>query len=811
MPTRRPLANAFAFALFLVVLSLAGVARAAPGDVLRKVLTPLPGAESVANAVVQQPDGKILLVGYATFGNRELAVTRLNADGTIDPSYGADRNGTAIFAVAPGPNEALAAALQPDGKLVVAGYVGSLFNVAHMVVARLNADGSVDTSFANRVLDVRGGPSSAGAVAIQPDGKILLGGTSEAANSSSAAFTVVRLGSDGSLDSAFGTNGVFVDPNANPGLIIEGIHGMVLQPDGKIVVVGDDAGVFKILRLDASGNLDPSWSTGGSTQTVGVRAHALALQPDGSVVVGGQAFRNSANHFAVLRFTPNGALDASFGSGGIALAPTIVGQGFAVVVQPDGKPVLTGLADDNTLQRSAWIVRFNADGTPDPTFGTNGEATATRAGNLQIWNHGLLLRADGTLVAAGSLVMPDSRHNMSAIVFTSTGALDTTFDGGGIATFDPGSTAAFASASAVQADGKLVAAGTLAVSGNNGFTSFVMRYLPDGALDTSFGSNGVTTFIFGNAEAVAIQADGRIVVGGQTQFEGGCCAHAPAAAFARFNADGTLDPGFGSGGVAVFVPASGQDGIKAIAIQPDGMIVGAGSITTGATTNGLVMRVTPGGTLDATFGTGGFTTLNIGSGSEELHAIALQADGRIVAAGRADFSATQSSMAVARLRPDGTTDSPFGGAILNFFGADSEARAVALQPDGKIVLAGFANSGADDDYALVRLFTEGGIDASFGSQGFVRTDLGGGDNALFAVKVLPSGKVVGAGRDGGAFGVVQYLANGSLDAAFGNGGRVAIAMNSNAGADVAHALSIASDGRLYVSGDASRVVGLAIV
>jgi uncharacterized delta-60 repeat protein len=797
--------------LFLIVVALACVdASAASGTLLRKVLTPLPKGDSGAFKTLVQPDGKILLVGYASFGQHEFAVTRLNANGTVDTAYGSNHDGTQLVAVAPGNNEAFDAALQADGKLVVAGHVGSVFTTDRMAVARLNADGTIDTTFANRILDVGPGNSSAHAVEIQPDGRILLAGSSRVAPF--MTFTVVRLNTDGSVDTSYGVNGVYTASDAHGDGAIDGT---VLQPDGKLLVVGDDGGFFKIQRVNANGTLDTTWGAAGSTLTTNLRGRDIALEPNGEVVVGGNAFRAGRDSFAVALFTPSGAFDPAFGTAGIALAPTATGQGFGVLVQPDGRIVLTGLADDNTTAHAVWLFRFNTNGTPDASFGVNGEASLFPSGHLRVFNRSVAIRPDGRLVVGGSFTFEVFADDTSAVSVMPDGTLDTTFNGTGRITLDLGSPSAFATASVLQGDGKLLVAGTIGVSTDQpDHGSFLARYLADGTLDTAFGASGLVLFDLGNTEAIALQSDGRIVVGGQKQLPSPTNpAFLPtSAAFARFNADGTLDASFGSGGIAAFVPASGQTWIKAIAIQADGNIVGAGFSVTSAGRDGLVMRVTPAGTLDTTFGTGGAMTVNTSATNDEFDAIALQADGRIVVAGAAETTGTQTGMVAARLDTSGALDASFGGTgqVTVDFGGPSRAFALGVQPDGKLVLGGFAHPSSTDDYALARLLSDGTLDAGFGSGGLVTTDFAFEQQVMRALRILPSGKIVGAGTDARFLSVVQYLPNGALDEAFGIGGHSVAEMNFRVIADIGRSLSIAPNGTLYVAGDASNVPGLAI-
>ena len=797
--------------LFLITLAMACVdASAASGTLVRKVVTALPRGDSGAFRSLIQPDGKILLVGYASFGQHELAATRLNANGTVDTSYGSNHDGTQLVAVAPGNNEAFDAALQPDGKLVVAGHVGSPFQVDRMAVARLNADGTIDTTFANRTLDIGPGNSSAHAVAIQPDGHILLGGSSRVG--SFMTFTVVRLNGDGGIDPGYGVNGVYTASDAHGDGAIDG---MVLQPDGRLLVVGDDGGFFKLQRINTDGTLDTTWGTAGSTVTTNLRGTDIALEPNGEVVTGGNVFRNSAQHFAVALFTPSGAFDPAFGTNGIATAPTATGQGFGVLVQADGRIVLTGLADSGATPQAVWLFRFNTNGTPDASFGTNGEAKAF-ATRQRAFNRSVAMRPDGTLLVGGSFATVDvSQDDTSAVSFMPDGTLDTTFNGTGRIVLDLGSPSAFATASVLQADGKLVVAGTTGVStGQQDGGSFLARYIADGTLDTSFGTNGLVLFDLGNTEAVALQADGRIVVGGQKQLQSPTTpAFLPSSAtFARFNADGTFDTTFGNGGIAAFIPASGQTWLKAIAIQPDGRIAGAGFSLDGTGRSGLVMRVMPDGTLDSAFGAGGSMAVNLSSTNDELDAIVLQSDGRIVVAGAAEVTGTQTSMTAARLDTSGALDMSFGGTghVAVDFGGPSGAFALAVQPDGKLVLGGFAHPAGSDDYALARLLSDGTLDAGFGAGGKVATDFALGQQGMRALRILPSGKIVGAGTDAGFLSVVQYLPNGALDEGFGTGGRSLAEMNFRVIADIGRSLSIAPDGTLYVAADASNVPGLAI-
>jgi uncharacterized delta-60 repeat protein len=247
-----------------------------------------------------------------------------------------------------------------------------------------------------------------------------------------------------------------------------------------------------------------------------------------------------------------------------------------------------------------------------------------------------------------------------------------------------------------QPDGKIVAAG----QGGSDFDFAVARYNPDGSLDPSFGSGGSVTTDFGGSEAataVAIQADGKIVTTGST-FSAGVQKFA----LARYSATGSLDPSFGSGGTVTtdFGLGSGFGG--ALAVQSDGKIVAAGR----AGSDFVLARYNGDGSPDAGFGSGGNVTTDFGGVVfDAAFAVALQANGKIIVAGSA-FSFPAADFALARYNPDGSLDPSFGsgGKVTTDFGGFDVAFGVALQPDGKIVAAGQGGSGSD--FALARYLGE---------------------------------------------------------------------------------------------------------
>ncbi|MGA7732155.1 MAG: delta-60 repeat domain-containing protein [Chloroflexia bacterium] len=351
-----------------------------------------------------------------------------------------------------------------------------------------------------------------------------------------------------------------------------------------------------------------------------------------------------------------------------------------------------------------------------------------------------------------------------------------------------------------------------------------------GELDPTFGDGGKVTNDFGSdteeIRDIAVRPDGKIVVLGETWPK-----QLPRFTLARYNPDGTLDEDFGDGGLVV-TETTDQDYNRgtphALLLQPDGKIVVGGGSTSPDYNHGVfaVMRYNEDGTLDEEFGHAGRVTTALNeavrsSSADELHALALQPDGKIVAAGiTGEFPP---DMGVARFNPDGTLDDDFGDGgkvVLDIDGSDDGAYAVAVQEDGKIVVGGYASSegGVEfKDFALVRLNEDGTPDEEFGDAGKVRTELGiDQEDAAHAIVVHPDGKITLAGpsvvgpqqcttqvgicwRFG--YGLAQYYADGTLDDDFGNDGIVTRDLLYSA---ANYALVRLPDGKLATGGYVSR-------
>lgn len=373
------------------------------------------------------------------------------------------------------------------------------------------------------------------------------------------------------------------------------------------------------------------------------------------------------------------------------------------------------------------------------------------------------------------------------------GDLDTSFGGNGFVTTDIFGNADQAYGVAVQADGKIVVAGQSQVD------FALTRYNPDGSLDSTFGNNGkVTTDFFGGFDAahgLAIQLDGKIVAVGTTGLD---------FAVARYNPNGTLDTTFGAGGLVETDFDSGIDVALAVAINNKRITV-AGLTYNGVSSQFAVAQYLPDGTLDSLINNTGTITTSFTGGLDGADAVAIQPDGYIVVAGRAG-----TAWGLARYDKEGELDFRFGNGglvITNFAGDTNSAGAgeVLVQTDGKIIATGIAITGTKKDFALARYNSDGTLDPTFNGTGIVTTDFVGGDDSGQGAVLQPDGKIVVAGlafvQVATQFALARYDSNGSLDPTFGANGKVLTDLPGVG--EGANAIALQADGRIVVAGFAN--------
>ncbi len=719
-----------------------------------------PGANGTVLALAIQQDGKILVGGdFSTLGGGGAGITnrsyigRLNPDGSVDPTFNPGANGSV---------EALA--IQPDGRILAGGEFtliggGGSGTIPRNAIARLNPDGSVDTNFN------AGASGAVSALVVQPDGDIIVGGAFLTIGGGGAGNTprshIARLNPDGALDTGF-------DPGAD-----DSVSALVLQPDGSILV----GGLFTRLggggsgnstrnhlgRLNPNGTLDPSFDPGASDAV-----NALVVQADGMILVGGLFTGLGGGTGTTLRnylgrLNPDGTLDTNFNPGAnaavysLTLRPdgkVLVGGGFTglgggtgttsrshvgqldfdgtvdsafdpgandsvytLVVQPDGK-VLAGGAfttlgggGAGTVARN-HIGRLYGDGTPETAFDPGA--------NLTVYT--LAVQADGEILAGGNFttiggggIGSTARQRIARL------KLDGTVD----ATFDAGASAAVY-AIAVQPDGEILVGGNFTTLGGGGSgttaRSGIGRLNPDGTVDASFnpGANG-TVF------ALAVQPDGKILVGGAfTTLGGGGLGTITRNRIGRLNPDGSVDTGFDPG-------ADGA--VYALAVEPNGQILLGGNFTglgggTGTTTRNRIGRVNANGTLDSGFNPGA---------NNSVTALKLQADGKIVLGGLFSLlgggTGTTVRAQIGRLNADGTVDTNFNP------GANGPIYGMALQADGRILVGGAfstlgGGTGTTARNNIGRINPDGSLDRSFDPAA---------DNPVYALTVQGDGKILAAG------------------------------------------------------------------
>ena len=403
----------------------------------------------------------------------------------------------------------------------------------------------------------------------------------------------------------------------------------------------------------AAGDLDPRFGNGGVAITDFAQtedyAYAVAVQADGKIVLSGQSGIYPDLHSALVRYNRNGRLDSTFGTGGKVTVTfnSVSDYLFAVALQSDGKIVAVG----STSGTAFLLARFNADGSLDQAFGTNGSVETTF----------------GDQTAAGRAIV-------------------------------------------VQADGKIIVVGVSGAGPYSELNDFALaRYNSDGSLDQSFGVSGkVKTHFPGvdntgsSATSVALQPDGKLVVGGYHK-KNDRTPHQ--FALARYNLNGTLDSAFGQAGKVMTGMGLGDAYSFGIVLQSNGRIVLAGYSTTTQDHDFSLAGYSSNGMLDSSFGNGGLVATDFGGATDEIaYAMTMQSDGKLVVAGRTG-EYPQNDFAVARYSSDGQLDQTFGvgGKVVSDFSSIDQASGVAVDSKRKIVLAGvaFAN-GANFDFTVAR-------------------------------------------------------------------------------------------------------------
>ncbi len=640
------------------------------------------GASWQVDASLLQPDGKLVIAGGFGFYNSvaRKSLARVNPDGSLDPT----------LQTAPGPvGPIVSVARQPDGKLIVAGGLTTYDAVPRIGIARVNSDGRLDPSF-----DPGAGPQDYGyvqSVALQPDGKLIVGGWFTSFDGAPRKY-VARLNADGSVDPSF-------DSSNGANTVVTCV---LLQSDGKILIGGHFThygGVSRnrIARLNSDGSLDTSFDPG-----LGALGHvlAIALQPDGKVVIGGDFNSIGAVPRRFLaRLHPNGALDLGFDPGA---GPS--GRIHALTLQSDGRLLIGGYIQSYQGAPRNSVARLMPDGALDTSFTPPSGST-----NAAFAMHQL---ANGKVLVSGDISDWDGFERNGVVRLEPDGALDTSFN----PLPAPGD---FVRQVLPQSDGKTVVLGAFDYYANIPREKLA-RIESDGALDASYDpqSNG-------GIQVAALQADDKLLVAGTFTALGGTAR----TGLARLEVNGSVDTSFDAGAVPL-------GGIRAIAVQPDGRVLVAGSFTTfNGVARGRIARLETNGALDLSF-----DPLS-GVGSYYVNDIALQPDGGIVIGGNFQSVGGLPRRCIARLKPGGQLDTGFAPNP----GANDSVSEVVLQPDGKILIGGyFTWVNGVTRRGLARLNADGSLDSTFASGAGLLSGTSTSGQAL-AIALQPDHKILIAG------------------------------------------------------------------
>lgn len=460
-------------------------------------------------------DGTLVTTGNLQVGDRDAADAVFVAQSLVGHygSFNIDSAGAWSYSLDQGA--ALVNNLNTGQQLTESFSVATVAGLNENVVIDISGHNDAPVDFAPqswlRTTSLGAGNDEGRSVAIQPDGKIVVAGYSF--NGSSNDFALVRYSANGTLDTNFGDDGKVITYSTSD----DQGQSVTVQPDGKILVAGTSGGQFALVRYDVNGSLDTNFDGDGKVTTSigsGGRGNSATLQPDGKILVAGYSFNGSNSDIALVRYNTNGSLDASFDGDGkvtTAIAGTSSDQGNSVTIQPDGKILVAGLSH-NGYNSDLLLVRYNANGSLDTSFDGDGKViTAIGTGNDP--GQSVTLQPDGKILVAGY-----SNSGLALVRYNPNGSLDTSFDGDGKVTTDFGSSSDYGQSVALQSDGKILVAGYSSNGTNYDFA--LVRYNTNGSLDNSFDIDGKVTTAIGTGYdygySVALQPDGKIVVVGSS-------------------------------------------------------------------------------------------------------------------------------------------------------------------------------------------------------------------------------------------------------------------------------------------------------
>lgn len=765
-----------------------------------KVVANFSNASFNVKSQAVQTDGKLILVGEINSGlSTKGFIFRLNADGSLDTTFNTTgrvvHSFIDIFEIVK---------LQSDGKILVGGTYNN-----DVAIARYNANGTLDAGFALSGnfynSDINNPPTSQKTIndlEIQTDGKIL-GLTTLDVVAGERDYIVFRLLANGIEDTSF--------------LIVDGFGEFVfpeslnIQTNGKIIVSGnytDTIDRMFISSYNADGSDDTTFNITGKqiinlTGPTATKLTDVCLQTDGKIVLSGK-YNNSGTALFLIRLNTNGTFDTTFSGDG--LAGVTVNTGFnqnnnsRVVVQPDGKIVIMDYRENTTTYMTDIVlVRFTTTGTLDTTFNSSGGLFLSFYSNNDV-GADISIVNDKIIVSGNTEEFFYKDRMAVAKINVSNGSYDTTFDLDGKYTFNSIYEGFDENIkSIVLANGKILTIGS--VYANNNYFPSLVKFNANGSVDTTFGENGrvVYDLFAGGFNDLVEDSNGKILIGGYNFGTGFILI--------RTDQNGLLDTTFGVNGVAdLSISGSFGGELNAIRVMSDGKIIAAGHnyYNNNDGRDFILMKLNANGTYDTSFGINGVSNVGSTGMSESINSIEILSDNKIIALGIIEISSGVYVAEVLKYNTIGLLDPTFNGNGRLNTNTTVEIYAktdIALQNDGKI-LATFENSDSNNNFLLYRINSNGTYDTTFDFDGLVETYVEGNDASNSIYYDATSGKIVLAGTVTNAtnsnFGLVRYNSDGTTDSTFGNFGIVITDFNNSG--DFVSKCNITSDGKLIVTG-----------
>lgn len=659
-------------------------------------------------------NGGAFPTGYYTY------VIRLNSDGTLDTSFDGDGKRLINDASSPTVHFPYGLAIQTDGRIIVAGRTSTSSTLFDVAMVRLNTNGSFDTSFDTDGIvrtQLATQESQARSVLVQSDGKIVVGGGISQPFTTYMDPGIFRYNSDGSLDTTFDADGyrIYEVIANNEDYYFNEIK---RQPDGKYL--GIAAGVssyptfnrndFYIVRTNSDGSPDSGFDANSIVKSQWCEgAKALELQSDGAIVAVGSLDRvdlvDYEHGLCVQRFYSNGSVDNSFAAEPSTGRAIISAYGLKTVHAignlPSGKILAAGVGEGPSGFDAAVLTRLNSDGTLDTTFMDEGIYVRSNTSTYTAF-YDLKVLYDGSFYVAGDA----GTSGAMLVKFTGDGVPDTTFSGDGVTTT---SNAARFFGVIVQADGKPVGCGS---SGSTTRSGRVVRFTSTGSFETvttnNMGSPGLNNEIL----ECALQSDGKLVVAGYGHES---VSDTDRVAVSRHLSTLAVDSAFGTSGVTTFdVSTVLNDRGSDLAIQGDNKILVSSTGTNGADTDMAAIRFdadgAPDTSLAADFGSGGISLIDLvlGSPDDSGNAILAQPDGQILVSGTS-VSASNGRFALSKLNSGGAVAIGFGtlGRALTIFPTGSASmNAMAFFGNSKLILGGQVYGPSGPMFALARFQNE---------------------------------------------------------------------------------------------------------